>query len=229
LAQRANPASGQAPGRLCDLSDTAVQRFPAWLHLSLRMSTFLHLQLPTGAFEQACTGNRDGQEALYRMLATPVYTLLRRLVVRPAIAEELLQEVFIEVLRNLHDCQGPETFPGWVRSVAVNKAMMHLRSPWHRALLPLGGDVLHTQPAPPDNEADAWSAPLERALNALPAVSRAIVWLHDVEGYTHGEIARLYRRTPGFSRSQLSRAHEALRAHLEPTTGELSCTLASRN
>ena len=193
------------------------------------MSTFLHIQLPPGAFDQALAGQRGGQEALYRALATPVYTLLRRLVARPAIAEELLQEVFIDVLRNLHTCQGPETFPGWVRSVAVNKAMMHLRSPWHRALLPVRSEALHSHPAPPGSEDDAWSGPLERALNALPAVSRAIVWLHDVEGYTHGEIARLYRRTPGFSRSQLSRAHEALRGYLEPSTGELSCTLASRH
>lgn len=192
------------------------------------MSTFLQVQLPPGAFEQACSGERAAQEALYRVLATPVYTLLRRLVGRPAIAEELLQEVFIEVLRNMDECQGAATFPGWVRSVAVSKALMHLRSPWHRALLPVGSEALHSQPAP-DIEDDGWSGPLERALNALPPVSRAVVWLHDVEGYTHGEIARLYRRTPGFSRSQLSRAHETLRAHLDPSTGGVPCTLASRS
>jgi len=65
-------------------------------------------------------------------------------------------------------------------------------------------------------------------LNELPDLSRSIVWLHDVEGYTHAEIARLYGRTASFSKSQLARAHAALREALEPGTGEQECTLASK-
>ena len=57
---------------------------------------------------------------------------------------------------------------------------------------------------------------LERALAALPAITRSVVWLHDVEGYTHGEIARLLGRTASFSKSQLARAHVRLRELLEP-------------
>jgi RNA polymerase sigma-70 factor (ECF subfamily) len=45
----------------------------------------------------------------------------------------------------------------------------------------------------------------------LPAVARAIVWLHDVEGYTHAEIGQALGRTPSFSKTQLSRAHAKLR------------------
>jgi RNA polymerase sigma-70 factor (ECF subfamily) len=56
---------------------------------------------------------------------------------------------------------------------------------------------------------------LERALDRVPAVARAVVWLHDVEGYTHAEIGRLMGRTTSFSKSQLARAHERLRELLE--------------
>jgi len=57
---------------------------------------------------------------------------------------------------------------------------------------------------------------LERALERLSETSRAVVWLHDVEGYTHEEIAELMGKTVSFSKSQLARAHARLRRTLEP-------------
>jgi RNA polymerase sigma-70 factor (ECF subfamily) len=70
-------------------------------------------------------------------------------------------------------------------------------------------------------------AALERALMTLPALTRAIVWLHDVEGYTHADIGLALGRTPSFSKSQLARAHRRLRALLgEPdaVAEEAPCT-----
>jgi RNA polymerase sigma-70 factor (ECF subfamily) len=55
---------------------------------------------------------------------------------------------------------------------------------------------------------------LDAALANLPSVSRAVVWLHDVEGYTHKEIAAFMGRTESFSKSQLSRAYQRLRPML---------------
>lgn len=55
---------------------------------------------------------------------------------------------------------------------------------------------------------------LDAALASLPSVSRAVVWLHDVEGFTHKEIADLMGRTESFSKSQLSRAYQRLRPML---------------
>jgi RNA polymerase sigma-70 factor (ECF subfamily) len=68
---------------------------------------------------------------------------------------------------------------------------------------------------------------LERALDCVPDVARAVVWLHDVEGYTHAEIGRLMGRTTSFSKSQLARAHERLRALLEGTEAETETTLCT--
>ena len=56
---------------------------------------------------------------------------------------------------------------------------------------------------------------LDSALNSLPDVSRAVVWLHDVEGFTHKEIAEYMGKTESFSKSQLSRAYQRLRPMLE--------------
>jgi RNA polymerase sigma-70 factor (ECF subfamily) len=192
------------------------------------MSTFLEIQLPDGVLEQARRGDAAARGQLCATLARPVYTLIRRLIAQPAIAEELLQEVCLDVLVALPS-YGGGSFAGWVRSIAVNKALMHLRSPWQRrqALSDVDG-VLAQQTADPDNDATDRSGELERALNALPDQARAVVWLHDVEGYTHGEIARLFGRTTSFSKSVLARAHVQLRAQLEPMVDELSCTLVPK-
>ena len=56
---------------------------------------------------------------------------------------------------------------------------------------------------------------LDSALANLPSVARAVVWLHDVEGFTHKEIAALMGKTESFSKSQLSRAYQRLRPMLE--------------
>ena len=56
---------------------------------------------------------------------------------------------------------------------------------------------------------------LDAALASLPAISRTVVWLHDVEGFTHREIADLMGKTESFSKSQLSRAYQRLRPLLD--------------
>ncbi|HWW20192.1 MAG TPA: sigma-70 family RNA polymerase sigma factor [Steroidobacteraceae bacterium] len=188
------------------------------------------VEISSEVLERARAGDTDAHAYLYRTLSKPVYTLLRRFVVRPAIAEELLQDVFVEILRNLNHYSGIGSFPGWVRSIAVNKALMYLRSPWHRSLSWLGADgiqSIHEESVAAIH--DSFDSDLERALAALPAVSRAVVWLHDVEEMTHAEIARLFGRTASFSKSQLARAHRELRDRLETSSGGLACMPISRN
>ncbi len=177
------------------------------------MPRICDIQIPGPVVAAARSGDAAALEAVYHALAAPLYTLLRRLVRRPAIAEELLQQTFVDVIEHVAAYEGRCPLPAWIRSIAVNRALMYLRSPWHRSLEwldqdPGGADRLagadHGAPSHPD-------AALERALMTLPAVSRAVVWLHDVEGYTHAEIGRALGRTPSFSKTQLSRAHAKLR------------------
>src|SRR4029078_13744364 len=61
-------------------------------------------------------------------------------------------------------------------------------------------------------------------LASLPPLTRTVVWLHDVEGYTHGEIARLMGRTASFSKSKLARGHQRMRELLDPESESLPCT-----
>jgi RNA polymerase sigma-70 factor (ECF subfamily) len=197
------------------------------------MSHFQGIEVPVEVVRAAQAGDARAHETIYRVCRRPIYTLIRRLVVRTAIADELFQETFVEVLRNIGAYSGEGAFGGWVRSIAVSKCLMYLRSPWHRSLLYLDQDDESTVPVVlldpathPDAQAAA-SADVERALALLPALTRSVVWLHDVEGYTHGEIARLLGRTASFSKSQLARAHARLRELLEQPAGSSSCTHVS--
>src|SRR3984885_5368514 len=106
------------------------------------MSHFLDIQVPQGVLEGARRGDSAARAQVYMALSRPVYTLIRRLVVSPAVAEDLLQDVFVDILRNLNLYRGEGSFAGWVRSLAVSKALMHLRSPWHQRLFENSDNVL---------------------------------------------------------------------------------------
>jgi RNA polymerase sigma-70 factor (ECF subfamily) len=193
------------------------------------MTRICEIQLPDTLVATARSGDSAALETVYAATAAPLYTLLRRLVRRPAIAEELLQETFVDVLEHIGAFEGRCPLPAWIRTLAVNRALMYLRSPWHRGLEwldkdPGGADRL---PASHDGFAAPLDAALERALMTLPALTRAVVWLHDVEGYTHADIGLALGRTPSFSKSQLSRAHARLRGLLgdsDAAVEESPCT-----
>jgi RNA polymerase sigma-70 factor (ECF subfamily) len=181
------------------------------------MSRISEIDLPAALVARARTGESAALEAVYTATSGAIYPLLRRLVRRPAIAEELLQETFVDVIEHIGAFESRCPLPAWIRSIAVNRALMYLRSPWHRSLEwldkdPGGADRLPASGCDPAS----LDAGLEKALMTLPALSRAVVWLHDVEGFTHADIGFALGRTPSFSKSQLSRAHRRLRELIGP-------------
>ena len=191
------------------------------------MSSFSDSALPPDTIDRARTGDEDACEAIYRAFERPVRTLAHRLVPRRAAAEDLAQDVFVEVLASLYQFDGRGSFAGWIRSITVRKCLMHLRSPWHRGLswLDAAGDATGVDGlyASECAGADAVQFDLERALARLSHAARLVVWLHDVEGYTHAEIGALLGGTPSLSKSQLARAHARLRQLLDPDGVEAPC------
>jgi RNA polymerase sigma-70 factor (ECF subfamily) len=175
---------------------------------------------------RARNGDRRAHAELYALYAPAVFTLARRLLASRALAEDALQETFVEVLGKIGTCRDDALIGFWIKRIAINKCLAHLRSFWVSRRSPDGDELIPLERAlgaAPDD-----SLALERALDALPATARAVVWLHDVEGCTHKEIGALMGRTASFSKSQLARAHERLRALLEePITndGHSLCTV----
>ena len=190
------------------------------------MSVFLDSDLPPETLVRARAGAIDAQEAIYRAYQRPVRTLARRLVPSVSAAEDLAQDVFVEVLTKLDQFDGRGSFAGWVRSITVNKCLMHLRSPWQRARrwMSLAGENGGVEwPEQRSELVTGDTVDLERALAHLGDTARAVVWLHDVEGYTHAEIGRLLGGTASFSKSQLARAHARLRELLESDGVKAPC------
>ncbi|HEY7672504.1 MAG TPA: RNA polymerase sigma factor [Gammaproteobacteria bacterium] len=171
-------------------------------------------QIDPSVLARARDGDSGAHAELYAAFAPFVYTLARRMLASTASAEDVLQETFVDIIRKISTFRGEAELGLWVRRIAVNQCLMHLRSAW--SMRRVDTEHFDAEPCPVTTSADE-RIELERALETLPATARAVVWLHDVEGLTHREIAKLMGRTASFSKSQLARAHERLRAFLDCT------------
>jgi len=158
---------------------------------------------------RARTGDPQAMEALYRAFEMPVYNLARRICRTAEDAEDVLQETFFELCRSIGQFRGEGSLWGWIRTIASSKALMRLRRNKYRDT-----DELEDEISPTRKEDAHLRMDLESALDRLGETSRAVVWLHDVEGYTHEEIAEMMGKTVSFSKSQLARAHVRLRRWL---------------
>ncbi len=164
------------------------------------------LAVPDVLVARAKAGDQAALEALFRAFETPVYNLARRIMRTPEDAEDVLQETFLEVVRSIGQYRGEGHLWGWIRRIAATKALMRIRRDHLRAAEPLDDE-----PAGRPGSQVGANIDLERAFEHLSDTSRSVVWLHDVEGYTHEEIAELMGKSVSFSKSQLARAHARLR------------------
>lgn len=166
----------------------------------------------------AAGGSAAAFEALYRRHAGRAYGVIWRLVGGvEARAEELVQDTFVRAWQHLDKFRHESRFSTWLHRLAVNTALMDLRA---RRSRPEG-----SAEAEPEN--DGWAGhqeespglrlDLERAVAALPPRARAVLVLHDVEGWQHQEIAAELDMAVGTSKAQLHRARGLLRRYLEGT------------
>lgn len=158
---------------------------------------------------RARSGDPEALEQIFLAFQAPVYNLARRICRTVEDAEDVLQETFLEVAKSIRRYRGDGSLWAWVRTIASSKALMRLRRNKYRDADELYDDVMPTR-----REDRHLRMDLEAALERLPEMSRAVVWLHDVEGYTHGEIGRMMGKSVSFSKSQLARAHARLRGWL---------------
>jgi RNA polymerase sigma factor (sigma-70 family) len=181
---------------------------------TLLMDSYLLADAET-VVARARAGDLEALEALYRAFEVPVYNLARRICRTAEDAEDVLQETFFEVCRSIGRYREEGSLWGWVRTIAASKALMRLRRNKYRETEELHDEVLGGR----HREDTHLRMDLEAALERLSETSRAVVWLHDVEGYTHEEIAEMMGKTPSFSKSQLARAHARLRRWLGEEVG----------
>ena len=126
-------------------------------------------------------GDLSALETLYRTYESVVFSLARRLCGSDAEADDVLQDTFVEVGRSLGRYRGEGALSSWLKRICVSKALMRMR----RNDRFLEADASHEG----RHEFFGGRRDLETALAQISATTRVVLWLHDVEGYTHEEIA----------------------------------------
>ena len=174
------------------------------------------IDLPETTLARASRGESAALEAIYRSFERPAYTLALRMTTNREDAREVVHDAMLHMFQRIGQFRGESPFWGWLRQIVVNEALMRLRRDRSQILESYDETVSGNDL---DGESVAWNgfadASLERAIQALPVVTRSVIWLYHVEGYTHPEIAELTGNSVSFSKSQLARGTQRLRAMLQ--------------
>jgi RNA polymerase sigma-70 factor (ECF subfamily) len=166
--------------------------------------------------DRARRGEMDAFERLYQLHAGRVYALCLRLAGEPVEARELVQDTFVHAWEALPRFRGESSLTTWLHRIAVNVLLERRRGDRRRtARVSLVEDEDDVERAP---SAGGFVAPtdvataidLERAIAALPPGVRRAFVLHEVEGYTHEEVAGMTGLATGTLRAQLHRARQLL-------------------
>src|SRR3981081_4719675 len=167
--------------------------------------------------QRALAGDQAAMRALWTRHAPHIDVVVRRLVGHdPDLAADVAQEVWIQIFRALPSFRGDAQFGTWAHRIAVNRTLNALRRT--RRLAALEVDVEDDSASvEPEAERAMLAQSIEDAAARFAPGARAVFRLHDVEGYTHEEIASQLGITAGGSKSQLFKARAKLRvllAHL---------------
>ena len=166
----------------------------------------------------AATGDSEAFEKIYRRYHGRVYSLCLLMIRNVTQAEDLAQEVFIQLFRKIHTFRGESSFNTWLHRLTVNHVLMHFRRPIVKAEQTTEDGTLPIQiangTANPNRMALLDRISLREAIKQLPSGYRTVFILHDVQGYEHEEIAQMLGCATGTSKSQLHKARLKLRTIL---------------
>jgi RNA polymerase sigma factor (sigma-70 family) len=156
---------------------------------------------------RAQRGDMQAFAAIYGLFGKACFNLSLRVLGDPASAEDLVQEVFLKMIDTIRSYRGDAPFGGWLKRMTVNACIDHLR----RRRRDSDGDPealfaeMPNAAAEPDVGIDAWDL-----LRRLPSRARAVLVLHEFEGYTHTELSQLFGQSESYSKSIVARAMKRL-------------------
>lgn len=160
----------------------------------------------------AQAGDERAARALYERHAPRLHRVVGRWVSDAAAAEDLCQEAWVRAFRALSEFRGDAEFGTWLHTIARNLVASWSRRGRRREALAAERWVpSSTRPEPVELRID-----LQRALADLPQGMRQVLWLHDVEGWKHRQIAGALGVAEGTSKSQLFKARARLREAMAP-------------
>jgi len=175
------------------------------------LSDFALCQLASG-------GNLAAFELIYQRYHRRTFSLTMRMTNNTSEAEDLTQEVFIQLFRKSGSFRGDSAFSTWLHRLTVNQVLMHFR---RRSVK---NEKVSDDGEMPEQTVHGTANPnkmpvvdriaLKKAIGELPNGYRSVFILHDIEGYEHEEVARMMGISVGTSKSQLHKARLKLRGLL---------------
>ncbi len=175
-----------------------------------------------GLISRFLSGDNFAFEEIYKKYHARVYGLCLRMLKDPSTAEDLTQDVFVNLYRKIGSFKGKAKFSTWLYRLTVNEVLMYLRKK-HVKTEFVGIDELPSQDqallkivdlSPESGFVDNMN--LGRALDLLPNGYKNVFTLHDIEGYEHEEVACILGCSIGTSKSQLHKA----RLHMRKLLGK---------
>lgn len=164
-------------------------------------------------FDHLVKGKRSAQYKLYNLYAPKMYAICLRYASCREEAEDIVQEGFIKVFRNLRQFSGQGSFEGWMRRIFINTAIGHLRK--RMFMEPIDSLDNDTPRITGTSGYDRLAyADLVKMIGRLSEGYRTIFNLYVIEGFSHKEIAGILNITESTSKSQLSRARIILQKSL---------------
>ena len=159
-------------------------------------------------------GSMDDFEGLYATLKQPLLRYLWTFVRNATVAEDLLQETFLQIHRARQTYTPPRPVRPWIYAITRHVALMHLRSGRRRKEM-LADDQLPEVPVPPEMEKLADHATLHKMLSELPRPAQEVLMLHHLLGLSFLEVGQVLGIAAGTAKVRAHRALKAVRARLE--------------
>ena len=169
--------------------------------------------------QAAANGNMMAFEEVYNRHHRRVYSICLRMLQNATEAEDLTQDVFIQLHRKIGSFRGDSAFTTWLHRMTVNQVLMHFRK--RNVKFEKTTEEGETPVQIVSGTANPMKMPvvdkiaIEHAIEQLPTGYRNVFVLHDVEGYEHEEVARILGCSVGTSKSQLHKARLKLRKLLQ--------------
>jgi RNA polymerase sigma-70 factor (ECF subfamily) len=165
--------------------------------------------------QAASGGDMAAFEELYQRHNRRVYSLCLRMTQNVSEAEDLAQEVFIQLFRKIGSFRGESAFTTWLHRLTVNQVLMHFRKRSVKLEQTTEEGETPVQvvvgTANPNQMPVVDRIALDKAISQLPPGYKTVFLLHDVEGHEHEEVARMLGCSVGTSKSQLHKARMKLR------------------
>ena len=172
--------------------------------------------------QRAANGDPTAQRTLYDAHVDRIYRLAFRMAGDDDLARDFTQETFIRAFSRLQDFRGESAFSTWLHTIATTVSLNGLRKVRRIRTREEGIDSAESLGSMPAGLDPDLRDSLQRAVDALPEGYRTVFLMHDVEGFTHEEIAAALGVQPGTSKAQLFRARGKLRQALAAFAGEWS-------